>query len=336
MRIVDPVTGFEYPGEWVRLCDDKEAIELVKRGLFILTSKGNILRRGFTTGTTAAAACKAAVLSLSQPVSSVNIRLACRLRFDIDAEGRAGTGVAYKYSGDYQNDITAGLIFCAKAEITDTGIAFCPEDGIGRFERETPRYKKGDPAISSPAMDTILNAITEAAEELHLEGVSVKLSIPKGREIGRKTLNPRVGVSGGVSVLGSTGLVEPWDDHLSEDVFERIKGTEFPVLTTGRTGLRFSRMLFPDNEVILVGKFMGRAIEAAGGKAVLCGLPALILKFINPGILDGTGYKTVEELTMSERWKDIFEKSLKDYKAKNPAMRVVIINRNGDITGDSG
>ena len=227
-------------------------------------------------------------------------------------------------------------MFLATAERAEAGIAFCPEEGIGRFERNTPRYKKGDPAISPPAMDAILNAIAEASEELNLEGVLVRLSIPKGREIGEKTLNPKVGVTGGVSVLGSTGLVEPWDDHLSEDVFDRIKSANFPVLTTGRTGLRYSRMLFPDKEVILVGKFMEKAIEAAGGEAVLCGLPALILKFLNPKILDDTGYKTVEELTMSGDWDSILKNNLKDYKDKMPDMRVVIIDRQGNVTGDSG
>jgi len=335
MKIRDPVTGFEYPEEWADLCDDKGALELVSQGLAVLTSKGDILRRGFTTGSTAAAACRAAVLSLKDQVSSVDIRLSCGLRFEVCAEGRDGRGSAAKYSGDYKNDITAGLLFCAEASETKTGISFCPEEGIGRFERETPRYRKGDPAISPPAMDMILGAITEAAEELGLKGVSVRLSIPKGREIGEKTLNPKVGVIGGVSVLGSTGLVEPWDDHLSEDVFERIKDSERPVLTTGRVGLRFSRMLFPDSEVVLVGKFMGRAIEAAGGEAVLCGLPALILKFINPAILKGTGYKTVEELTMSENWGFILDKNLSDYKEKMPGMRVVIIDRDGEIIGDS-
>lgn len=335
MKIKDPVTGFEYPEEWAALCKDAGALELASKGLAVLTSKGDILKRGFTTGTTAAAACKAAVLSLKEPVSSVNIQLPCDLRFEIRAEGKDGCGSANKYPGDYLNDITAGLQFCAKAARTGSGIHFFPGEGIGRFERDTPRYRKGDPAISPPAMEMILRSVEEAAAELNLKGVSVELSIPKGREIGEQTLNPKVGVIGGVSVLGSTGLVEPWDDHLSEDVFERIKKSDTPVLTTGRTGLRYSRMLFPDNEVVLVGKFMEKGIEAAGGKAILCGLPALIMKFINPKVLEGTGYKTVEELTMSERWKSIMEKSLNDYKDKMPGMRVVIIGRDGEIIGDS-
>ncbi|WAI01733.1 cobalt-precorrin-5B (C(1))-methyltransferase [Methanogenium organophilum] len=335
MSIRDPVTGYEYPEGWVLACTDADARRQVVDGLAVLTSGGTILRRGFTTGTTAAAACKAAVLSLRKPVSSVFITLPCGLRCEVAAVGKDGSGSARKYSGDYTDDITANMLFCAEAQETASGITIHVGEGIGRFVRETPRYAVGDPAVSPPSWTTIRGAAKEAADELHLPGVVVKLTIPDGAAIGRETLNPKVGVIGGISVLGSTGLVEPWDDHLSDDVFERIRRAERPVLTTGRVGLRYARMLFPDSEVVLVGKFMGKGIEAAGGKAVLCGLPALILKFINPDILDGSGYETVEESTMSENWTRLLEQNLLDYKRRMPNMRVVIVDREGHVQGDS-
>lgn len=337
MRIVDPVTNYTYPEEWVERCSDRAEIELVSKGLAVLTSGGGILRRGFTTGTTAAAACKAAVLSLAGgPVTSVEISLSCGLRFRVDARGDGGVGRAEKYPGDYKNDITSGILFCARAAHAGPGFRLIAGEGIGRFTRKTPRYDIGDPAISPPAIMAIMESIREAAESVGLEGVTVELSVPRGEEIGRQTLNPKVGVIGGISILGSTGLVEPWDDHLSGDTFDRIKEADIPVLTTGRTGLRFSRMLYPDKEVILVGKFMERAVEAAGGRAILCGLPALILKFIYPGILEGTGYATVEELTMSDEWESILHKALENYKTRMPEMRVVIVDRQGEIMEDSG
>ena len=335
MSMRDPVTGYEYPEEWVQACTDAGARKQVADGLAVLTSDGTVLRRGFTTGTTAAAACKAAVLSLRGPVMSVCITLPCGLRCEVGAVGKGGSGRARKYSGDYTDDITAGLLFCAEARETASGITVHVGDGIGRFVRTTPRYDVGDPAVSPPSWASIRCAVTEAAVELHLPGVAVTLTIPKGAAIGKQTLNPKVGVIGGISVLGSTGLVEPWDDHLSEDVFERIRHTDMPVLTTGRVGLRYARMLFPENEVVLVGKFMGKGIEAAGGNAVLCGLPALILKFINPAILEGSGYETVEELTMSDLWTPLLEENLLDYKRRMPGMRVVIVDREGRVQGDS-
>ncbi len=335
MTIHDPVTGYEYPDEWVRACRDTHALEQVGQGLAILTSGGTILKRGFTTGTTAAAACKAAVLSLRGPVSSVFITLPCGLRCEVEAVGRDGSGFARKYPGDYRDDITADLLFCAQAKESVSGISVLAGEGIGRFERKTPRYNIGDAAVSPPSWATIRGAISEAGDELHLDGVVVALTIPDGAEIGKQTLNPKVGVVGGISVLGSTGLVEPWDDHLSEDVFDRIRRAAKPVLTTGRVGLRYARMLFPESDVVLVGKFMGKGIDAAGGEAVLCGLPALILKFINPAILDGSGYGTVEELTMSDQWTTLLEQNLSDYKRRMPGMRVVIVDREGHVQGDS-
>ena len=335
--IKDPVTGYEYPPEWEKACRDKEGLILAGQGLGILTSNGEVLKRGFTTGTTAAAACKAAVLSLSNPVAKIDIRLPCGLVFELAAEGKDGMGMSMKYSGDYKNDITSGILFCAEVKEMDSGFEIFAGAGVGRFERNTPRYKKGEPAISKTAMECILSSVREAAVTAGIKGVSVNLTIPKGEETGLKTLNPKIGVIGGISILGSTGLVEPWDDHLSESAIERIKGREKIVLTTGRVGLRYSRILFPDHEVILVGKYMQKSIEGAADskEVILCGLPALIIKFINPRILEGTGYKTVEELSASPEWDRIITDTLSACRNKFPNLRVVLIDRNGKIAGDS-
>jgi len=76
--MLDPVTGFEYPGAWVERCTSPALLLLVEQGLAILTASGTVLRRGYTTGTTAASACKAAVLSLSgNTVTSVSIHIPC-------------------------------------------------------------------------------------------------------------------------------------------------------------------------------------------------------------------------------------------------------------------
>ncbi|MBN2734003.1 MAG: cobalt-precorrin-5B (C(1))-methyltransferase [Methanomicrobiaceae archaeon] len=335
--MTDPVTGYEYPTEWVKACSDDKNLRLVKEGLGVLTSNGEVLKRGFTTGTTAAAACKAAVLSLKNPVSTVEIRLPCDLVYCVFAEGKGGKGTSRKYSGDYKSDITSNILFCAKAKLKDNGIEIFAGKGIGRFERNTPRYRKGEPAISKTAMECIHSSVKEAVLASGISGVYIELTIPEGEEIGIQTLNPKVGVVGGISVLGSTGLVEPWDDHLSESAIERIKDKEKIVLTTGRVGMRYSRLLFPDHEVILVGKYMQKGIEAAASSkdVILCGLPALILKFINPRILEGTGYSTVEELSQSPQWNKIISDNLSGYKKKMPGLRVVLIDRNGKIAGDS-
>jgi len=332
----DPVTGFVYPEAWVEKCQRPGQLPLVERGLAILTSSGTILARGYTTGTTAAAACKAAVLSRAgRDVSLVPIALPCSITVNVPVEGTAGHGTARKVPGDYPGDVTAGLLFVAEAKPTNKGIVISFGEGVGRFARDTPRYKAGTPAVSPPALACIHVAVEEAIKEAGFFGIEVRLTIPQGKEIGRITLNPRVGVIDGISILGTTGLVEPWDDHLTESTLERIAAADEPVLTTGRIGLRFARLMFPTHEVILIGGKIDRSVGAVRKKAILFGLPALILKYINPQVLEGTGSATVEELSVTPEFPAIVEKNLAAFKKRFPQIRVVLVNREGEIIGES-
>ena len=331
----DPVTGFDYPEEWAARCTSPEKLRLAGQGLAVLTSSGSVLLRGFTTGTTAAAAAKAAVLSLKTDVTTVPITLPCGLHVHVPAHGHTGSGYSVKYAGDYPADVTAGLEFRAATSPQAGSITVEFGEGIGRFSRDTPRYKRGTPAVSPPALSCIVRSVQEALDALGESGIVVRISASRGREIAAKTLNSRMGVEGGISVLGTTGLVEPWDDHLTESTAERIAGADRPVLTTGRTGLRFSRLLFPNREVILIGGKLKEALDAARGDVILCGLPALILRYINPQILDGTGYPTVEELAVSSRFPQILAATLLEFRNVRPRVTVVLINREGKIICES-
>jgi cobalt-precorrin-5B (C1)-methyltransferase len=335
-KMLDPVTGFEYPAAWVERCTSPALLILVEQGLAVLTSSGSVLRRGYTTGTTAAAACKAAVLSLSgNIVTSVSIRIPCGLVVEVPVDADAGRAYCKKYAGNYPSDVTAGVMIVAEAIPVQDEIELHPGEGIGRFTRDTPRYHKGEAAISTTSLDCIMGSIAGAMEGTGLSGVRVKLHIPKGAEIAKKTLNSRVGVEGGISILGTTGLVEPWDDHLEESVCSRVSSVKNPVLTTGRTGLRYARLLYPDHEVILVGGKIAGALDAAEGNVILCGLPALILRHINPQILDGSGFATVEEFAASLSFAAVMQSTLAAFKKKRPAVHVVLVDRNGRIIGES-
>ncbi len=331
----DPVTGFLYPKSWQEKVADPRALDLVGQGFAVLTASGTVLRRGYTTGTTAAAACKAAILSLSREVSRVTVLLPCGLSADVPVAAQAGHASCKKYAGDYPGDVTAGIEIVAEAVGAPHGLNLVPGPGIGHFSRDTPRYRKGAPAISEAPLACIFAAMQEALDATGLSGATVTLSIPEGGRVAKKTLNPRVGVIGGISVLGSTGLVEPWDDHLEESVRARLSGTKNVVLTTGRVGLRYSRLLFPDREVVLAGGRIGEALSAAQGDVILCGLPALILKYIDPHILDGTGFATVEELAASPAFLPVAEPVLAAFGKKYPRVRVVLVNRDGKIIAES-
>jgi cobalt-precorrin-5B (C1)-methyltransferase len=331
----DPVTGFDYPEAWVKKCSSPDLLRLAEEGLAVLTSSGTVIRRGYTTGTTAAAACKAAILSLSGVVTSVLVNIPCGLEVSVPVFGLAGSASCKKFAGDYPDDVTAGCEFIAEAIPLPEGIRFVPGEGIGRFSRDTPRFRKGEPAISPAPLECILTSIQEAIDQQGLSGVRVKLQIPLGADIAKKTLNPRVGVEGGISVLGTTGLVEPWDDHLEESIRERVSTSRNAVLTTGRIGLRYARLLYPDHDIVLVGGKIGEVLDAAKGDVILFGLPALILRYINPHILDGTGYTTVEEFSVSHVFPLTMQSNLAVFKKKYPQVRVVLVNRNGEIIGES-
>jgi cobalt-precorrin-5B (C1)-methyltransferase len=108
------------------------------------------------------------------------------------------------------------------------------------------------------------------------------------------------------------------------------------VLTTGRTGLFFSRLLFPDFEVVLAGARLKDALGAAQGDVILCGLPGLILKFIDPEILSGTGCATIEDLSGQPQFQERMQEAFRRGKRLYPRLRVVVIDRKGSIVGDSG
>ena len=164
----DPVTGYEYPDPWVSSCNSQEARDLVARGLAVLTASGTVLRRGFTTGTTAAAACKAAILSQRGPVASVRIRTPCGIAVDVPVRGAGGSAECRKYSGDYPGDATAGIRIIATAEERGEGVVLEAGAGIGTYGRTTPRFRKGTPAITEGPLSCILQSVANCIHELHI------------------------------------------------------------------------------------------------------------------------------------------------------------------------
>lgn len=336
--MIDPVSGFPYPEAWVARCADAAALELARSGFGVLTAAGTVLRRGFTTGTTAAAAAFAAAASLSGEVVRVaEVMLPCGISAQVPVSGRDGYGEARKFSGDYPSDVTAGILIVARATPADSVVLVAGE-GIGRFSRETPRYAAGEPAISPQARAEILGAIEAGCRAAGVSGAEVVLMIPEGVRVGALTLNPKVGVLGGISVVGTTGFVEPWDDHLTETLGERIAAAPDVVITTGRCGLRFSRLLFPEYEVVLAGSKIAEALAAAKGcrRVVVCGLPGLILRFFHPEVATSRGFSTVEELAAAAGGREVLVEEVAAAVRRYPGVRVVLVDRDGAVLADSG
>jgi cobalt-precorrin-5B (C1)-methyltransferase len=335
--MIDPVNNFKIPEEWIaRTGLSLEELETkIASGMIVVLSDGAILKRGYTTGTTASAAAKAAVLSLKQEINSVTVPTPVGLRASLNvSEASTGHAVVKKISNDHESDITRGLEFVGEAREAET-IQIFGGKGIGIVSRDGLQVPRGQPAINPKPMEQIRAAVKEAVEELGLKGAEVTISIPEGERVGKETLNSRIGVEGGISILGSTGFVEPWNDHLGEMRGDLIRCTDKVVLTTGRIGMRYSHMLFPDYTVVMVGSRISEGLESASGDVIICGLPGLVLKWGNSEMLEDSGYATVVEMLEKApehaHLKEAFEMAVK----KGKGARIVVIDRDGSVLMDS-
>ncbi len=106
------------------------------------------------------------------------------------------------------------------------------------------------------------------------------------------------------------------------------------VVTTGRTGLKYSRVLFPDHQADLMGSQLERLKFEGEQESVLCGLPALILKWAWPEVLEGTGCKTVAELFLKSPNHPRIDIALEKAKEKLPWTRIVLLSREGKVLRD--
>ena len=351
--MIDPVDNFKIPDEWLARAQIPldELEKQVSKGLIVVLSNGSTLKRGYTTGTTVTAAAKAAVLSLKENIDHVCVPTPVGLRACLDVKTQDGCATAIKIHSDHESDITRGLEFkaCArlikkteKTTLSAKRITILAGEGIGTVVRDGFEIKKGNPAINPVPLQQIHDAVMEALDEIGdvtgFEDVEVTVSVPKGVEIGKKTLNSRIGVEGGISILGTTGFVEPWNDHLGETKEILTKEATKVVITTGRLGMRYSTMLFPDHTIVMFGSRISEGLEAALGNVeeiVICGLPGLVLKWGNPEILKDSGFATVSDMMINdpknERLKNAFEQSIK----KANGARIVIIDRSGTVLMDS-
>ncbi len=326
--MIDPVNNFQIPDEWIKRAGIpvKELEARISSGRFVLLSDGSLLRRGYTTGTTAAAAVKASVLSLKKEVSEVSVPTPAGIRAVFPVLAKNGKASATKDAGDHAFDVTGGIKITAEAREYGS-IVIEAGPGIGS--------KKGIPAINPSPMRQIEDAVKEALSETGLKGAYITISVPDGEEIAKRTLNGRLGITGGISILGTTGFVEPWNEHLGEMKEELIRSADKLILTTGRLGMRFSHMLFPGYEVVLIGSDISRGLKAAKGEVILCGLPGLILKWAFPGILKDSGYLTVQEMIEADTKNPLIDMAL-ERAVKLSGKRVVLLNRDGTILRDSG
>lgn len=236
------------------------------------------LRCGYTTGSCAAAAAKAAVKTLltGERVSSSEIMTPKGIRLCLDVvdcridENFAECGVR-KDSGD-DPDITNGVVVYARAEKTEHGIKIDGGEGVGRVTRNGLDQPVGAAAINSTPRKMIKAEVAEAARESgYYDGLNITVFVPDGERIARKTYNPRMGIEGGISIIGTSGIVEPMSSAAlvetirMEERVRRAEGIKNLLLTIGNYSESFLAEKMPGalEKSVKCSNFIGEAIDAA-------------------------------------------------------------------------
>ena len=246
------------------------------------------MRFGYTTGSCAAAACKGATEillggKLQETVTLMTpkgILLTLELK-DIQIETDKVTCAIRKDAGD-DPDTTNGILVYATVEKTkEQGITLDGGIGVGRVTKAGLSQKIGEAAINPVPKSMILRAATEIAEKYDCEGGrKIIIAVPEGVEIGKKTFNPRLGIVGGISILGTSGIVEPMSEAaLVQSIRVEMKqhfsqGEEYLLVTPGNYGADYLRehMDLPYEKNIKCSNYVGETIDMAidmGVKGIL-------------------------------------------------------------------
>lgn len=242
-----------------------------------IVKDGKRLRLGYTTGSCAAAAAKAAAWMLLTGTLRDHIGLmtpkGIRLELEVLEITRSEEKVSCairKDSGD-DPDITKGALIFASVERTgEKGITIDGGFGVGRVTKRGLDQPVGNAAINSVPRQMIRENLEEIiAMTDYTGGLSVIISVPMGEELAKKTFNPRLGIVGGISILGTTGIVEPMSEAALVDTIRvelrqrRANGAEYVLLTPGNYGsdyIKESIGLDP-RTAVLTSNFIGDSLD---------------------------------------------------------------------------
>lgn len=236
------------------------------------------LRKGWTTGACATAAARAAFAALRTGVfpDPVTIRLPKDLtpafaltRWSLSDDGESASAAVTKDAGD-DPDVTHGAVVSATVRRlpAGSGIVFRAGEGVGTVTKPGLPLAVGEPAINPAPRAMIAENLSEEAGGAAPD-LEVTVGIAHGAELALKTMNPRLGILGGLSVLGTTGVVVPYSCsawihsiHRGIDV-ARAAGQAHLIATTGNTSEKAALKLYPvpDEALIDMGDFVGAVLK---------------------------------------------------------------------------
>ena len=243
------------------------------------------LRTGFTTGTSATAASAAAILSIinQKRIESVDVLLPKRdkIKISINAckfdKNKACCSVI-KDGGD-DPDVTHGAEIVVDLKLTSKSksIEIDGGEGVGRVTKPGIGLEIGQAAINQTPRKMITENLTLAGKKiLEKNGIKVVISVPKGKELGPKTDNPRIGIVDGISILGTSGIVIPYSTaSFAAAIRQQIDvvvsmGDDTVILTTGGRSEDYARKIleFPEHSFIQMGDFSGYTMSQCAKKSI--------------------------------------------------------------------
>ena len=252
-------------------------------------SQGKNLRCGYTTGSCATAASKAAAAMLltGERIDSVRIDTPKGIVLNLEPlevmlTADFASCAIRKDSGDDPDDTNGVLVYAKVEKTAEPGIMIEGGIGVGRVTKPGLACAVGGPAINPTPRKMITTEVGKVmAEAGYTGGLKVTISIPAGVEIAKKTFNPRLGIIGGLSVLGTSGIVEPMSEKaLVETMYVEIRaqqaaGNKNLLVFFGNYGEDFTRdeMKLDLDGHVTCSNFVGELLDYA----VFCGFETLLL-----------------------------------------------------------
>ncbi|TXR53656.1 cobalt-precorrin-5B (C(1))-methyltransferase [Reinekea thalattae] len=237
------------------------------------------LRTGFTTGTCATACSVAAARALFEPnaamptVASVTLPRGKTIELTVQTQRlsqQSAKASTIKDAGD-DPDITHGAELWSMVElITDAGVHFAAGEGVGKVTKAGLLLAKGEPAINPVPRKMMTEHLQDLAQQYQYSGgFLVTVGVIKGEQLAQKTMNPKLGILGGLSILGTTGIVRPFSCaawiasiHQGIDV-AHANGLQHLGASTGNASeqLLQQRYQFNDTALIEMGDFVGAVLK---------------------------------------------------------------------------
>ena len=243
-------------------------------GLDTLWHNGKSYRKGYTTGSCATAAAKVAALMVlrQQVINQVSIVTPSGVTLRLNVEqplicGQQASAAIRKDGGD-DVDATHGMLIFAQVALNDSGsISIVGGEGVGTVTRKGIGLPVGSSAINRTPLHTIEEAVREVIGPER--GAEIVIFAPEGEERAQKTYNGRLGILGGISIIGTTGILTPmseesWKRSLALELeMKRAQGMTSVILVPGNHGERFvqEQMQLSGDRVVTMSNFVGYMLQ---------------------------------------------------------------------------